>query len=338
MLATLANRPDTVCPFLGMATARAEFSASPADDHRCYAFGDAAPLSHEQQERVCLQRGYGNCPRYLRGLLVIPTEEMEAIRRRKADFPTDATRLVSEPAPTPAVPMSLAPHPLPAAPPTATAAPAVAGPPASTPPAPVSEPDAPAPVAVPMVAEAAVVPPAMPEPIRIAPPTAAAPPRRGSRRRWRAGTLVMAAAVVAVALLSGTGVVALTLVREERLGVVTETREPTPAATASPRPTAEATPSPTPTPRATPRPTPRPTPRVTATPRVTPVPDATAETWTYFVHDYDSISGIAQHYGTTTEALLDLNPQYRSNPDHIEKGDTVVVPCTAVAVREGHCS
>ncbi|MDQ3879641.1 MAG: hypothetical protein M3295_00950, partial [Chloroflexota bacterium] len=106
MLAALANRPDTVCPFLGMAAARAEFEPQPTDDHRCYAFGDAAPLSHEQQQRVCLQRGYGNCPRYLRGLLVIPTEEMEAIRRRKADFPTDAGRAAAAPvaAPPAAVP------------------------------------------------------------------------------------------------------------------------------------------------------------------------------------------------------------------------------------------
>ena len=33
------------------------------------------------RRKVCLQRGYGNCPRYLRGVLVIPTEELEALRR-----------------------------------------------------------------------------------------------------------------------------------------------------------------------------------------------------------------------------------------------------------------
>jgi hypothetical protein len=52
-----------------------------SDAHRCYAFGDPAELSAEQQQKVCLQRGYGNCPRYLRGVLVIPTEELEALRR-----------------------------------------------------------------------------------------------------------------------------------------------------------------------------------------------------------------------------------------------------------------
>jgi hypothetical protein len=77
----LAQRPDTVCPFLGLAGDRVGYSPSTTDQHRCYAFGDPAPLSSEQQERVCLQRGYGNCPRYLRGVLVIPTEELEALRR-----------------------------------------------------------------------------------------------------------------------------------------------------------------------------------------------------------------------------------------------------------------
>jgi hypothetical protein len=77
----LAKRPDTVCPFLGLAEARAEYHDGVSDDHRCYAFGDPAELSDEQQHKVCLQRGYGNCPRYLRGVLVIPTEELEALRR-----------------------------------------------------------------------------------------------------------------------------------------------------------------------------------------------------------------------------------------------------------------
>jgi hypothetical protein len=77
----LAQRPDNVCPFLALADDRVAYRAEPNDEHRCYAFGDPAPLSTEQQSRVCLQRGYGNCPRYLRGILVIPTEELEALRR-----------------------------------------------------------------------------------------------------------------------------------------------------------------------------------------------------------------------------------------------------------------
>jgi hypothetical protein len=77
----LAERPETVCPFLGLAEDRTGYVDGATEEHRCYAFGDPAPLSDEQQTRVCLQRGYGNCPRYLRGVLVIPTEELEALRR-----------------------------------------------------------------------------------------------------------------------------------------------------------------------------------------------------------------------------------------------------------------
>ena len=77
----LAKRPETVCPFLGLAGDRAGYQPEPNAEHRCYAFGDPAPLSDEQQRHVCLERGYSNCPRYLRGVLVIPTEELEALRR-----------------------------------------------------------------------------------------------------------------------------------------------------------------------------------------------------------------------------------------------------------------
>jgi hypothetical protein len=77
----LAQRPETVCPFLGLAASRADYQEKATDDHRCYAFGDPEPISGEQQRNVCLQRGYANCPRYLRGVLVIPTDELEALRR-----------------------------------------------------------------------------------------------------------------------------------------------------------------------------------------------------------------------------------------------------------------
>lgn len=77
----LAKRPDTICPFLGLASSQIEYHTAVTREHRCYAFGAPAELSAEQQERVCLGRGYGNCPRYLRGVLVIPTQELEALRR-----------------------------------------------------------------------------------------------------------------------------------------------------------------------------------------------------------------------------------------------------------------
>jgi hypothetical protein len=77
----LAKRPADICPFLGLASSQTEYHEGFTREHRCYAFGDPVELSAEQQERVCLGRGYGNCPRYLRGVLVIPTEELEALRR-----------------------------------------------------------------------------------------------------------------------------------------------------------------------------------------------------------------------------------------------------------------
>lgn len=97
LFARLAQRPDTVCPFLGMAAERTAYRDGADDDHRCYAFGDPAPLSHEQQTRVCLERGYGNCPRYLRGVLVIPTEELEALRRPREARPIPPAAPAPEP-------------------------------------------------------------------------------------------------------------------------------------------------------------------------------------------------------------------------------------------------
>lgn len=94
LFAELAKRPETVCPLLGLAQSRIEYHDGVSEEHRCYAFGDPAELSAEQQTKICLQPGYGNCPRYLRGVLVIPTEELEALRHPE--------RAVPQPAPTPA--------------------------------------------------------------------------------------------------------------------------------------------------------------------------------------------------------------------------------------------
>ncbi len=87
LFARLAERPEHICPFLGLAADRSGYVEGVSDDHRCFAFGEPAPLSAEQQTRVCQQRGYGNCPRYLRGVLVIPTEELEALRQLRAPLP-----------------------------------------------------------------------------------------------------------------------------------------------------------------------------------------------------------------------------------------------------------
>jgi len=84
LFAKLAERPEHICPFLGLEGDRTGYVEGVSDEHRCFAFGDPAPISAEQQTRVCQERGYGNCPRYLRGVLVIPTEELEALRRPRA--------------------------------------------------------------------------------------------------------------------------------------------------------------------------------------------------------------------------------------------------------------
>lgn len=84
LFAELAKRPPNICPFLGLAYERTGYVDGASIEHRCFAFGDPAPLSSEQQTRVCQERGYGQCPRYLRGLLVTPSEELQALRQPQA--------------------------------------------------------------------------------------------------------------------------------------------------------------------------------------------------------------------------------------------------------------
>ena len=87
LFAQLAQRPANICPFLGLAYERTAYVDGPSIEHRCFAFGEPAPLSTEQQTRVCQERGYGHCPRYLRGLLVTPTAELEALRTARPGAP-----------------------------------------------------------------------------------------------------------------------------------------------------------------------------------------------------------------------------------------------------------
>jgi hypothetical protein len=99
LFAKLAERPEHICPFLGLDGDRSGYIEGVSEDHRCFAFGEPATLSAEQQTRVCQERGYGNCPRYLRGVLVIPTEELEALRRPRA--PIEETAPLPVPPPPP---------------------------------------------------------------------------------------------------------------------------------------------------------------------------------------------------------------------------------------------
>lgn len=91
LFSKLAERPEAICPFLGLADDRTGYVDGISDDHRCFAFGDPSPISAEQQTRVCQEPGYGNCPRYLRGVLVIPTEELEALRKPRAPMEVAAS-------------------------------------------------------------------------------------------------------------------------------------------------------------------------------------------------------------------------------------------------------
>ena len=48
LFAKLAQRPENICPFLGLVDERTGYVDGVSEDHRCYAFGDPAPLSAEQ--------------------------------------------------------------------------------------------------------------------------------------------------------------------------------------------------------------------------------------------------------------------------------------------------
>jgi hypothetical protein len=62
-----------ICPFLRAAAADGLAPPIEAPDprNRCIAIGQPAPQSGRQQELVCLTRGHSNCPRYLRGALIL---------------------------------------------------------------------------------------------------------------------------------------------------------------------------------------------------------------------------------------------------------------------------
>ena len=65
--------PDT-CPFLRTVDPSAGLAPpveAPDPANRCTALGAPTPQSARQQELVCLTSGHSNCPRYLRGELVV---------------------------------------------------------------------------------------------------------------------------------------------------------------------------------------------------------------------------------------------------------------------------
>lgn len=100
---------------------------------------------------------------------------------------------------------------------------------------------------------------------------------------------------------------------------------------ADPRPS---TPLPVP-PLRTASPTPIPPPSDTPTPEPTRSP--APEPWLYTVAEGESLSRIAIRFGTTTEEILRLNPEYATNQDLVEVGAPVIMPCTPIAAAEDRC-
>lgn len=74
MMDDVARSPDpSVCPFF-----RRELDGNllaprlePDDDNRCIAIGAPRPQASRQQELVCLRVAHADCPRYLKGTLVV---------------------------------------------------------------------------------------------------------------------------------------------------------------------------------------------------------------------------------------------------------------------------
>jgi LysM repeat protein len=127
-----------------------------------------------------------------------------------------------------------------------------------------------------------------------------------------AGALIVVAAVVAFAAArwpfgsAGTG---------------TASPSPTAVAAASPSSSARVTPSPA----STATPTPAPTPAATRTPRPTRSPKPTAmATRTYTVKPGDTLSAIAARFGTTVQAIAQLNGI--TNPSLIRPGQVLKIP------------
>jgi hypothetical protein len=128
----------------------------------------------------------------------------------------------------------------------------------------------------------------------------------------------MSVLAVAIALLAGASVAGLSQL--------------TAVSVLDPRPSVPPVNTPTPAPTATVRPSPTSSPVATAT----AAPQG-GEVWLYTIAEGDSMSGIAIRFGTTTEQLLAMNPEYAENQDLVEAGLQMVMPCTLIAAAEDRC-
>lgn len=99
---------------------------------------------------------------------------------------------------------------------------------------------------------------------------------------------------------------------------------PTPSATPTATPTATPSPTRTPTPAASPSPTASPTPEVTPSPTPTPTPEPPPFT-EYEVQLGDTLSSIAQSFGTTVDEIVSING-LASQDVIISVGQKLLVP------------
>ena len=90
MLDGRSDDPE-ICPFLRADADDAEHLVAPIERpdpaNRCAALREAVPQSLRQQELVCLASGHVNCPRYLRGAVVIAEAPAAPVRAGRAVSP-----------------------------------------------------------------------------------------------------------------------------------------------------------------------------------------------------------------------------------------------------------
>ena len=87
-----------VCPFLRAVVTEGKLGPPIESTHpanRCAALRQAAPQSLRQQQLVCLTSGHINCPRYLRGALVISEPVQAPARPRPGPTPATLSALVA---------------------------------------------------------------------------------------------------------------------------------------------------------------------------------------------------------------------------------------------------
>ena len=147
---------------------------------------------------------------------------------------------------------------------------------------------------------------------------AAARGRSGSRRMAAGAGLiaVLGVSVGSAAAIGGAGALA-------GLGGTDPTASPSPSATPRPTPSPSGTPQVvvTPIPSATPTPAATPTPPVTPAPTVAPTPPPAQ---IYVVQQGDTLSAIANRFGTSVSALVNANNL--ANADDIVIGQRLVIP------------